>query len=205
METRASRSCKTVFAHGKNGDGYDYGNKNIYRSKDWLIWEYRKAVLLVLFGDIAWILWPVLATVIYGPKAFFAIIAFSPLVVRIFILIYCFVTENFPFRIAGTVLSKPSEKERNEQWLRWVGALGRGHGHGIYSFFSKFVHSLIVLVAIIVQFSVRHRFAEDSFWIINCLAMLLFIIYTYNVNWLFIIYGCVIPRECAYKEGEFIP
>lgn len=193
----AAAVVQVVYAQGKDGKSYDYINNSLYRYKDNLISSYRRVGSVVLFCEICWIMWPILGTTIYGTHAVFSWIVFGLAFVRIFLLLQSLLAEKFPFQIATTVLSKPPHNLINDQWMRYFGIYGYGRPHGSFMLFSKAVHPLVILVVLIVQFFTYTHFKTNYFASINSILCIIYIIYTYQVNWYFIIFGIVIPRENA--------
>lgn len=167
-----------------------------------LIYNYQVACIVVMFVELAWLIWVVVATTMYGSKAIFSWLMFCGILVRVLLLMYCASKEEYPERIGATIFSNPPELLRAEQWFRWFGIKGIGRPHGYYSLFSQWVHPIVVLVLIGIQISTRHNFSTDRFWLINCAVATAYIFYSFSINWHLVLRGCVIPRETCVAAAR---
>ena len=190
MKVRKEKEhCKAVTAFGKADDSYQYGPFNFYDYRSQFITRYRMIGGVVFLFEMLWLIWPAISTSLYGAKAIFAWVAFGPVVLRMFFCLQSIIVEDKPFQITTSVFFIVPDSERNEQWLRWLGIHGQGRPHGTYSFFSKVVHNIILIVVLAAQIKTRNRFHTDYFWLINCVLCVACFFLTFSIGWFWIIYG----------------
>lgn len=176
------------------------GNFNFTATLSSLVTRYVRIMQACLAIELLWLLWPALAYSMYGGKSFFSIMAFAPVLLRIIFILACIFLETRPFRIAPTISTEDGLMTRGEAWIRYFGVYGRGHHHWKYMMFSKYFHSVIILLSVVVQVSTRHQFNTDNYWLINTTICFAYIWFTFELQWYALLYGVSYPRTDARKN-----
>jgi len=186
----------------KKDDSYYMGPVNYGRSADSLVSTYFWCMFLAFFLEMFWVAWPIAAVLVYGGKAFFAVFQFGPLVFRIIFVLRCLLVEKMPFRIAPTISTKPEIMTPNEGWLRFFGVYGQHRAHGTYMMFAKVWHILFIVVLVLVEGMTRQHFEPDYFWVWNLILVVVYIVFTYILQWQLLMFAVVRPREQFDENHE---